>query len=180
MIPDALDFILRPTNDEQAEYAAAHKTPAPEPEGEASTGAVKKSASPSLPRRGGADAESLDAGSVGASASRVPQWSAVDDETADLLSLVASEHPAIPGESDEWTYFVRVLQDVAMADGLIDQNVTRPLLRGEVAPRRIGAFYHRATKSGLIRAEGWNTSNDLEGKNGGKPTKVYRWLGVSS
>lgn len=236
MIPDALDFILCPVTDEQAEYAAAQdritdrplgmtcsrchqptgnnnqghywglckalmaqgvphrkavrkmhfccpgdcelETTVPAEEGEADAGAVKSSASPSLPQGEADQTPACPTPSGRGIGQAGPQWSAVDDDTADLLSLVASEHPAIPQEEREWEHFVAVLQEVALATGLIDQNVTRPLLRGEVKPQRVGAFFHRATKAGLIRVEGWNTSDDLEGKNGGKPARVYRWLGT--
>lgn len=107
-----------------------------------------------------------------------PTWSAVDSDTGDLLDLLSEEHPAIPEEDRQWEHFVRVLRSVAGIDGVIDQNYVRPRLRGEIKPQRIGAFYHRAAKSGLIRAEGWNESNDLTGKNSGKPTRVYRYLGT--
>jgi hypothetical protein len=92
---------------------------------------------------------------------------------------VASDHPAIPQEEREWDHFVAVLQKVAGEHGgVINQNFTRPLLRGEVKPNRVGAFFHRAARMDLIRAEGWNESNDLEQRNNGKPTRVWRWLGT--
>lgn len=107
-----------------------------------------------------------------------PTFSPVDHDTASLLDLLAEQHPATPSEHDEWEHFQKVLARVAAEnDGVIDQNRTRPLLRGEVSPRRIGAFFHRAAKSGLIRAGGWTTSDDLEGKNSGRPCRSYRWLG---
>lgn len=108
-----------------------------------------------------------------------PTWSPVDSDTGDLLDLLANEHPATPTEVDEWQHFKAVLAEVARATGLIDQNAVRPLLRGEIKPQRIGAFYHRATKAGLIAWDGtWVESDDLTGKNSGKPTRVYRYLGT--
>ena len=68
MIPDSLEFILRPVDDEQAEYAAAHQTTVPAEVGEADAGTVKSSASPDLPQ-GGADTDSSDADAVGELAS---------------------------------------------------------------------------------------------------------------
>lgn len=205
MIPDALDFILRPANEEQAEYAAAHKTPAPAEEGKAEAGAGQTSATPALSPRGVADTDSSDADAVGAPASEVqtpapgrvgnhgersrktvdraqgPRWSAVDDETADLLSLVANEHPAIPSEAEEWHRFTQALEAASDLDGRIDPNFLRPLLRGSVAPNRIGAFTNRAKAEGLIAWDGeWVTSDDTEGRNSGKPCRVYRWLGAAS
>ena len=109
-----------------------------------------------------------------------PTFSAVDHNTGSLLDLLAEQHPATPTEHDEWTYFVSVLQEVSAATGLIDQNVTRPLLRGQVKPNRCGAYFHRAARMGLIRAEGWNESNDLEQRNNGKPQRQWRWLGAQT
>jgi hypothetical protein len=58
-------------------------------------------------------------------------------------------------------------------------DLLRPLLRGSVAPNRIGAFTNRAKAEGLIAWDGeWVTSDDREGKNSGKPTRVYRYLGT--
>lgn len=160
MIPDSLDFILRPANDEQAEYAAANQLPA----------------APS-PAAGRISEEAVRKGSQ--AASPVPTWSPVAEPTGDLLDLLAEQHPATPTEADEWEHFKKVLAEIAKATGQIDQNAVRPLLRGEIKPQRIGAFYHRAAKAGLIAWTGqWHESDDLDGKNSGKPTRVYRWLGT--
>lgn len=173
MSREATDFILRPVSDEQAEYAeaAARKnSPAADVEGASASGAQTPAAG-------------LVAGppTTAPRPQENPTWSPVDDSTGDLLDLLANEHPAIPSEADEWEHFKKVLAKVAAKnDGVIDQNQTRPLLRGEIAPRRVGAFFHRATKAGLIRAEGWTTSDDREGKNSGRPCKAYRWIGVTS
>lgn len=162
MSPDALDFIRRGTNEEQSEYAAAHKTPA----------------SPTVPQ-GEAGPRSSDADAVGAPASEEPTWSRVSEPTGDLLDLIAEQNPATSQEIREWEHFKKVLAEIAKATGHIDQNAVRPLLRGEIKPQRIGAFYHRAAKAGLIAWTGaWQESDDLNGKNSGKPTRVYRYLGT--
>lgn len=161
MTPDSLDFILRPTNDEQAEYAAAHKLPA----------------APS-PAAGRNSEEAVRKGSQAASS--VPRWSAVDDDTSDLLTLVANQQSALPEPERQWEHFLSVMRQVARRDmwGLfIDQNDARELLRGEVSPNRIGAFYHRAARMGLIRRAGWNESDDRTSRNRGKPQNTWEWLG---
>lgn len=107
-----------------------------------------------------------------------PTFGPVDHNTASLLDLLAEQHPATPTEHDEWTYFVTVLQEVAAEAGVIDQNLTRPRLRGQIKASRTGAFFHRAAREGLIRAAGWTVSDDLESKNRGKPTRSYDWLGT--
>lgn len=103
-----------------------------------------------------------------------PAWSAVDDETADLLSLVANDQMT-PRPEEEWAEFVRCLHYAADADGRISPNRLRPLVRGTIAPRRIGAFTNRAKAEGRIVDSGeWEISDDREGRNGGKPCRVYR------
>ncbi len=156
---------------------ATHQTPAPMTEGEAGFGAGQTPASPTVPL-GEAGPHSSDADAVGAPASEGPRWAPVDDDTADLLTLVANTESALPEPEQQWDHFVSVLRRVANANhGLINQNAVRPLLRGEIKSQRIGAFYNRAAKTGLIRASQDHTiSNDKHGRNTGKPARVWRWL----
>lgn len=169
MSREATDLVLGLADDTQAEYAAAaHKTtPAADVEGASASGAQTPAAG-------------LVAGppTTAPQPQENPTWSPVDGSTGDLLDLLAMA-PAIPSEADEWEHFQKVLAKVAAEnDGVIDQNRTRPLLRGEIAPRRVGPFFHRASARGLIRAEGWTTSDDRDGKNSGRPCRSYRYLGT--
>ncbi|MFJ9387766.1 hypothetical protein ACIRON_03030 [Nocardioides sp. NPDC101246] len=109
-----------------------------------------------------------------------PTWSAVDDTTADLLTILAEKNQALPVWADEWDWFLHILREAAKETGVIDQNDVRAQLRERVRPARIGAYYRRACLQGLIRTEGWNESNDLEQRNAGKPTRTYRWLGTTT
>lgn len=105
-----------------------------------------------------------------------PAWSAVDSDTADLLALVANEQT--PPVDREWATFVEALLEAADESGVIRPNVLRPLVRGKVAPRRIGAFTNRALSEGLVAYTGdWEVSDDRTGRNGGKPARVMRLLG---
>lgn len=110
-----------------------------------------------------------------------PQWSPVDDTTADLLHLVAMGTPATPTADEEWTEFVAALEAVALIHGgLIPPNALRPEVRGVVAPRRIGAFTHRALSQGLVEYAGtYQISDDTEGRNAGRPCRVLLWLGAA-
>ena len=64
----------------------------------------------------------------------------------------------------------------ARVDGIVRPNSVRPLVRGVVDPRRVGAFYSRACAQGLLVATGdWQTSDDTAGRNGGKPSRTYRF-----
>lgn len=104
-----------------------------------------------------------------------PNWSPVDDDTADLLTLVADAGHV--SADWEWDYYVNALQNCAAVDGLIHPNLLRKHVRGSVAPRRIGAFTNRALSQGLVEYTGeWEVSDDHEGRNGGKPARVMRWL----
>ena len=101
-----------------------------------------------------------------------PQWSPVDDDTADLLALVADvDHPSV---GHEWTLFTEAVVTCSLLDGIVRPNDLRPLIRGKVAPRRIGAFVNKALAEGLLQWRGeWQTSDDTEGRNAGRPAKVY-------
>lgn len=107
-----------------------------------------------------------------------PAWSPVDDDTADLLSLVANDQ-LHPRPEEEWHEYVAALLEAERltGDGLVWPNVLRTLVRGQIAPRRVGAFTNRALAEGLIAWTGdWQVSDDTEGRNGGKPARVYRLL----
>jgi len=108
-----------------------------------------------------------------------PQWSAVDEETADLLALVATGPLAPPVADEEYDEFKRCLRYVSLADGIVDPNAMRPLLRkADIAPRRVSAFYHKASAEDLIRATGdWVLSDDKQGGNAGRPVRTYRYCG---
>lgn len=103
-----------------------------------------------------------------------PTWAPVDDTTADLLSLVSRDEMT-PRPDEEWQHFTRSVRAAAEPDGRVDPNCLRELLRGHVAPRRIGSYTHRAKCEGLLVETGdWVTSTDTEGRNAGRPVRVYR------
>lgn len=111
-----------------------------------------------------------------------PQWEPVDNQTADLLSLVADE--GHPSADREWAIYLDALHTAAATPdspaGVIKPNTLRRLVRGRVAPRRIGAFASRAARQGVVIFTGeWQTSDDTEGGNAGRPMRVYR-LAVAS
>jgi hypothetical protein len=163
MSREATDKVLGLAALEQAEYRAAHnKLPAA-----------------SSPAAGGNSEGAVRKGSQAASSG--PTWAPTDSDTADLLDLLAETHPATPSEAAEWPFFLDVLKKVADEnDGLIDQNLTRPLLHGQIAAPRVGAFFHRATRRGLIRPDGHTTTTNSTSGNGGKPARSYTWTGTAS
>lgn len=105
--------------------------------------------------------------------STAPRWEPVDSDTADLLSLVSEDQR--PSVDFEWSEFVRCIRHAADENGYVRPNRLRPLVRGVIAPKRIGAFTRRACAEGLIAATGeWETSDDIAGHNAGRPARVYR------
>ncbi len=108
-----------------------------------------------------------------------PQWAPVDDSTADLLSVLAHTNQPIPGPEAEWQEFTACLRLASVWDaGTVTANRMRPLIKDKVAPRRVGPFYRKACLEGLIRAtDDWEPSNDHGGKNAGRPTRKYVWIG---
>lgn len=101
-----------------------------------------------------------------------PRWSPVDSEQADLLTLVADEGHV--SADFEWSAFTAALIEVANVDGIVPANLLRQVVRGKVAPRRIGAFTNRALAAGIIEWRGeWVTSDDREGRNAGRPVRQY-------
>lgn len=102
-----------------------------------------------------------------------PAWRSLDEETADLLSLLSEDpHPSV---EYEWKFFCDALVTVANVDGIVTQNAMRTLLRGKVAGRRVGPFYRRACLEGLLVAtQDYEISDDHEGRNAGRPVRIYR------
>jgi hypothetical protein len=102
-----------------------------------------------------------------------PQWEPVDNETADLLSLVATG--PMSGHADhEWDEYVRCLHAAADFLGVVNPNRLRELTRGVIAPQRCGAYAHRAVARGLMVPHDWVTSDDKHGGNAGRPARSYR------
>lgn len=102
-----------------------------------------------------------------------PQWEAVDEPTASLLSLVA-DGPMSGHADHEWDEYVRCLHAAADFLGVVDPNRLRDLTRDVIAPKRCGAYAHRAVARGLMVPHGWVVSDDRQGGNAGRPARSYR------
>lgn len=108
-----------------------------------------------------------------------PQFSPVDEETADLLDLIANDQFSVSTDRD-YDVFVDALKAAARQSpaGTVRQNVVRKLIDGRIFHKRVGPFYRRASLAGLIRATGdFEISDDKAGRNSGKPCRVYEWTG---
>lgn len=107
-----------------------------------------------------------------------PRWEPVDNDQADLLSLVAMGPLAPKTADEEYDEFKRCLRFVSCDTGIVNPNHMRELVRDVIAPRRISAFYHKASAEDLIRATGeWEISDDKQGGNAGRPVRLYRYCG---
>lgn len=96
---------------------------------------------------------------------------AVDTFTASLLDLIADDH----GHADQRQEVERVILAVALEhDGRIDPNVVRTRLPAWVQPQVVGPTYRAMALSGEIEPDGWTKSDDLRGRNSGKPARTYR------
>ena len=94
----------------------------------------------------------------------------VDHYTASLLDLIADDH----GHADQRAEIERVILGVAVEyDGHIDPNVVRRRLPAWIQPQLVGPTYRALTLAGVIRPAGWTTSDDLAGRNSGKPARIY-------
>ena len=95
---------------------------------------------------------------------------AVDTATGSLLDLIA--------DSDDHAHHRHEIERVILAvalehDGHIDPNVVRARLPAWVQPQLVGPTYRRLCLAREIKAAGWTTSDDLRGRNSGKPARTY-------
>jgi hypothetical protein len=106
-----------------------------------------------------------------------PRWT--DSRQGDLLELVAQGSPTTPSADEEWRIYVDALQIASQLDcGPIRPNRLRPLVRDRVSSKRRGAFVSRAVSEKLIEpTDDWEVSDDREGRNAGRPARIYIWVG---
>lgn len=95
----------------------------------------------------------------------------VDQQTGSLLDLIV----------DCWTHteqraaVERTIMAVADEhDGAIDPNVVRRRIPSWVQPQVVGPTYRAMCKAGFIEPAGWVVSDDVHGRNSGKPARSYR------
>jgi hypothetical protein len=102
---------------------------------------------------------------------------AVDTHTGSLLDLIADDHI----HADDRTEIERVILAVALEyDGHIDPNTVRRRLPAWVQPQLVGPTYRALCLAREIEPAGWTTSDDLRGRNSGKPARTYRLVPESS
>jgi hypothetical protein len=98
---------------------------------------------------------------------------AVDAYTSSLLDLIADDDL----HANDRTEIERVILAVACEyDGHIDPNIVRRRLPSWVQPQLVGPTYRALCLAREIEPAGWTTSDDLRGRNSGKPARTYRVL----
>jgi hypothetical protein len=98
---------------------------------------------------------------------------AVDAYTSSLLDLIADDDL----HANDRTEIERVILAVACEyDGHIDPNIVRRRLPSWVQPQVVGPTYRALCLAREIEPAGWTTSDDLRGRNSGKPARTYRLL----
>jgi hypothetical protein len=95
----------------------------------------------------------------------------VDAYTSSLLDLIADDDL----HANDRAEIERVILAVACEyDGHIDPNVVRRRLPSWVQPQLVGPTYRALCLAREIEPAGWTTSDDLRGRNSGKPARTYR------
>lgn len=111
-----------------------------------------------------------------------PRWEAIDDDTADLLTLVADESSPIGRDVPD--LFLDACRRDAMAhDGLVSVNRVRMLLADrDIPPRRYSAMWSNFTGAGrpMVKSDEWETCEGSTSGNDGRPFKLRVWVGESA
>ena len=100
----------------------------------------------------------------------------------DLLDLIANDpSPWRVAERDR--IVAAIATDAELHDGEVNANRVRRLLSNDhgltVNPRVLSATYSSLRSRGVLRVTGWTTSDDTRGRNGGKPTRLWLWVGAA-
>lgn len=110
-----------------------------------------------------------------------PTFAPVDPDTATLLDLLhASWLPF--ADCDRNTVAQAIKADAEANCGHVSPNRVRSALAAlpraeQPKPQRVGPVYRALVCADVLAVDGWETSDDLTGRNSGKPHKTYRWIG---
>src|SRR5690242_1433045 len=99
-----------------------------------------------------------------------PHWSPTDDETTNLLTLVADvDHPVGRDVPEEFLAACRA--DAMLHGGVVSVNRVRARLAGEdIPPRRYSALWAAFTGRGKpMVKDGWETCSGSTSGNDGRP-----------
>lgn len=109
-----------------------------------------------------------------------PRFAPVDDETHDLLTLVADVDNPV-GRDVSGLFLAACERDAAAHDGRVSVNRVRALLAGDdIPPRRYSSLWGHYTGPGrpMVKIPGeWETCQGSGSRNDGRPFAVRRWIG---
>lgn len=111
-----------------------------------------------------------------------PQFAPVDDETCDLLSLVADVEASV-GRDAPAMFLDACRRDAMANDGLVSVNRVRSLMTGAgIEPHRYSSFWSAFTGKNkpMVKADGWEVCDGSTSGNDGRPFRLRRWVGTSS
>lgn len=111
-----------------------------------------------------------------------PHWSPTDDDTADLLTLVATGSLVTQSDLDVDAFLDACRRDAMAHDGLVSVNRVRALMSDrDIEHHRYSAFWSRFTGQGrpMVKADGWETCEGSASGNDGRPYRLRRWVGES-
>lgn len=98
----------------------------------------------------------------------------VDPTTGAILDLIAGD----PLHERDREAIVDAIRLSVGPDGTTSANAWRPLVPSWVYHRVVGATVHALSRVGYLVPTGdWVVSDDVAGRNSGKPMRVYRWAG---
>lgn len=108
-------------------------------------------------------------------------FSPVDSDTATLLDLIESDWRPF-AEHDRNTIATAIRDDARTHAGLVSPNRVRAALAAlpvaeQPKPQRVGPVYRALVLDDVLSVDGWETSDDLSGRNSGKPHRTYCWNG---
>ena len=114
-----------------------------------------------------------------------PQWSPVDDTTADLLTVLSDPHPIVGADATA-AFLAACEADAAAHGGLVSVNRVRERLADAgIEPHRYSAMWSHFTGRGKPMekarlADGsvmWQTCKGSKSGNNGRPYPLRRWVG---
>jgi len=109
-------------------------------------------------------------------------FSPLDAETTEVVRAVDADWRRA---ADRDAIDSAVRRVAAANGGMVSTNAVRRELTSRygtgyvVCPQAIGPRLAALTRAGVLEVVGWDTSDDVAGRNAGKPQKVRRWVGAA-
>lgn len=105
-----------------------------------------------------------------------------DDQTVSLLDVVGTD----PLHADDRRRVIEAILECARRHGgTVNPNHVRELLTDErgdlrVFPKVVGPTYASLVAKRVLERDGWVVSDDVRGRNSGKPARRYRLIAWTS